>query len=72
MSIQFTPKTALEREAFLAGADSAKAEADLEEARLRRELLPIKTYPFAAPISHPDIIVERAMVPMRDGVALPT
>ncbi len=38
MGMQFTPKTALEREAFLAEADSAKAGADLEEARLRREL----------------------------------
>ena len=34
--------------------------------------MPIKAYSFTAPISHPEFIVERAMVPMRDGVSLRT
>ena len=72
MDIAFTPKTAAKRAAFLAAADAEQALADQDEARLRRELLPTKAYPFAAPITHPEIVVERAMVPMRDGVALRT
>lgn len=72
MSIQFTPKTTAERQAFLQQADAEKAEADREEQRLRRDWLPTLTYPFQEPISHPEIVVERAMVPMRDGVALRT
>jgi uncharacterized protein len=72
MTLQFTPKTAAEREAFLQQAEAAKAEADREEQRLRREWLPTLTYPFQEPISHPVIVAERAMVPMRDGVALRT
>ena len=70
MTLQFTPKTAAEREAFLQQADAAQAEADREEQRLRREWLPTLSYPFQEPISHPEIVVERVMVPMRDGVAL--
>ncbi|NDC35900.1 MAG: hypothetical protein EBZ51_11110, partial [Synechococcaceae bacterium WB9_2_112] len=66
MTIQFTPKTAAERQAFLQQADAAKAEADRGEQRLRREWLPSLSYPFQEPISHPEIVVERAMVPMRD------
>jgi uncharacterized protein len=72
MSLQFTPKTASERQAFLQQAEAAKAEADREEQRLRREVLPTLSYPFNEPISHPEIVVERVMVPMRDGAALRT
>ena len=72
MSIHFIPKTAAERQAFLQQAEAAKAEADREEQRLRRHWLPNLRYPFHEPISHPEIVVERAMVPMRDGVALRT
>jgi predicted acyl esterase len=72
MTLQFTPKTAAERQAFLQQADAAMAESDREEKRLRREWLPTLTYPFQEPISHPEIVVARAMVPMRDGVALRT
>ena len=72
MSIQFTPKSPAERLAFLQQADAEKAKADREEHRLRRELLPTLAYPFQEPISHPEIVVERVMVPMRDGVALRT
>lgn len=72
MTIHFTPKTAAERQAFLQQADAQQAEADQEEQRLRREWLPTLTYPFQEPISHPEIVVERAMVPMRDGVSLRT
>ncbi|MFM1811842.1 MAG: Cocaine esterase, partial [Cyanobacteriota bacterium] len=72
MTLQFTPKTAAERQAFLEQADAAKAEADRQEQRLRREWLPTLRYPFQEPISHPKIVVERVMVPMRDGVALRT
>ncbi len=56
MTLQFTPKTAAERQAFLQQADAAMAESDREEKRLRREWLPTLT-------------VARAMVPMRDGMA---
>jgi predicted acyl esterase len=72
MTIQFTPKTAAERQAFLQQADAEKAEADRDEQRLRREWLPSLSYPFLEPISHPELVVERVMVPMRDGVALRT
>jgi len=70
--LQFTPRTAAERAAFLEQAEAEAAEAALEEQRLRREWLPVREYPFAGPISHPEIVVERVMVPMRDGVALRT
>ena len=72
MTLQFTPKTPAEREADLQQAEATKAEVDREEQRLRREWLPTLSYPFQEPISHPEIVVERAMVPMRDGVALRT
>ena len=72
MTIHFTARATAERRAFLQQADAAKAEADREEQRLRRELLPRLRYPFQESITHPEIIVERAMVPMRDGVALRT
>jgi predicted acyl esterase len=72
VSLHFTPKTSVERQAFLQQAEVEKADADREEQRLRREWLPALSYPFQEPISHPEIVVERAMVPMRDGVALRT
>lgn len=72
MSIHFTPKTPTERQEFLQQADAAKTEDDREERRLRREWLPTLSYPFQEPISHSEIVVERSMVPMRDGVALRT
>ena len=72
MSLHFTPKTSAQRQAFLQQAEAEKADADREEQRLRREWLPTLSYPFQEPISHPEIVVERAMVPMRDGVALRT
>ena len=72
MTIGFTPKSSAERQAFLQRAEAEKAEADREEQRLRRELLPSLSYPFQELITHPEIVVERAMVPMRDGVALRT
>jgi hypothetical protein len=40
MTIQFIPKTAAERQAFLRQAEAEKLEADLEEQRLRREWYP--------------------------------
>jgi predicted acyl esterase len=72
MSIHFTPKSAAERQAFLQQADAEKAEADRDEQRLRREWLPSLSYPFLEAITHPELVVERVMVPMRDGVALRT
>lgn len=71
-SVRFTAKTAVERRAFLDQAEAEAVEAEQEEQRLRREWLPVREYPFAGPISHPEIVVERVMVPMRDGVALRT
>ena len=71
-TLQFVPKTPAERQAFLQHADAEAALAAVEEQRLRREWLPVREYPFAGPISHPDIVVETVMVPMRDGVSLRT
>jgi len=71
-SPQFKAKTATERVAFLQQADREAAQAELEEQRLRRVWLPGREYPFAGHISHPEIVVEQVMVPMRDGAALRT
>lgn len=70
--LQFVPRSAAEREAFLNQADAEAAQAEKEEQRLRREWLPVREYPFAGPISHPEIVVETVMVPMRDGACLRT
>jgi predicted acyl esterase len=70
VSLHFIPKTSVERHEFLQHGEAQKAEADREEQRLLREWLPTLTYPFQEPFSHPEIVLERAMVPMRDGVAL--
>ncbi|MBM5797029.1 MAG: CocE/NonD family hydrolase [Cyanobacteria bacterium K_Offshore_0m_m2_072] len=69
-TIQFVPKTPAERQALLQQADADAAVAAVEEQRLRREWLPVREYPFAGPISYPDIVVETVMVPMRDGACL--
>ncbi|MEB3276366.1 MAG: CocE/NonD family hydrolase [Cyanobacteriota bacterium] len=69
-TLQFVPRTPAERQAFLQQADAEAALAAVEEQRLRREWLPVREYPFAGPISHPEIVVEPVMVPMRDGACL--
>ena len=69
-TLQFVPKTPAERQAFLQQADAEAALAAVEEQRLRREWLPVREYPFAGAISHPEIVVEQVMVPMRDGACL--
>ena len=71
-TLQFVRKTPAERQAFLQQADTEAALAAVEEQRLRREWLPVREYPFAGPISHPEIVVETVMVPMRDGACLRT
>ncbi|MEB3200553.1 MAG: CocE/NonD family hydrolase [Synechococcaceae cyanobacterium] len=71
-TLQFIPRSAAERDAFLQQAEAEAREAAAEEQRLRREWLPVRSYPFTAAISHPVITVDRVMVPMRDGVALRT
>lgn len=69
---RFVPKTAQERREFIEQADAVAREAAAEDERLRREDLPFRQYPFEGPITHPEIVVERVMVPMRDCVALRT
>jgi len=71
-NFEFIPKTPEQRAAFLKNADEEKRLIDIDERRLRKEMLPTVEYPFETPVAHEDIVIERAMAPMRDGVALRT
>jgi putative CocE/NonD family hydrolase len=70
--LKFIPKTPEERSAFLRKAEQDKHQIDIEERRLRKEILPITNYPFETPVTHHEIVIDRVMAPMRDGVALRT
>ena len=69
---KFVPKSPVERAAFLRKADEEKRLIDDEERRLRKDMLPTVDYPFETAVTHEDIVIEREMAPMRDGVALRT
>ena len=71
-NLTFIPKTPGERLAFNKKADEEKRLIDIEELRLRKEVIPIVDYPFKTPVTHKDIVIERAVAPMRDGIGLRT
>lgn len=68
--IVFVPKSPQERAAFNAAADEAERIADAEEKKSRATVLPALVHPFEAPVTHPEIEIEQAAIPMRDGVRL--
>ena len=66
----FVPKSPRERAAFNAAADEQERLADAEEKESRSAVLPTLVHPFKSSVTHPEIEIERAAVPMRDGVKL--
>jgi predicted acyl esterase len=66
----FVPKSPLERAAFNAAADEKERIANAEEKESRSTVLPTLVHPFESPVTHPGIEIERAAIPMRDGVKL--
>ena len=66
----FVPKTPQERAAFNATADEQERIADAEEKESRSAVLPTLVHPFRSPVTHPEIVIERAAIPLRDGVNL--
>ena len=66
----FAPKSPQERAAFNAAADEKERIADAEEKESRSTVLPTLVHPFESPVTHPGIEIERAAIPMRDGVKL--
>lgn len=68
--IVFVPKSPQERAAFNAAADERERSADAEEKKSRSTVLPTLVHPFESPVTHPEIEIERATIPMRDGVKL--
>lgn len=68
----FISKTPEERQAFIRQADERKRLSDAEEHESRSTVLPTLEHPFESPVTHPEIVIEQVMVPMRDGVSLRT
>jgi len=66
----FTPKSPAERAAFNAAADEQERIADAAEQESRATILPTLAHPFESPVTHPEITIERAAIPLRDGVKL--
>ena len=66
----FVPKSPQERAAFNSTADEKERVADAEENESRSSVLPTLVHPFESPVTHQDIEIERAAIPMRDGVKL--
>jgi hypothetical protein len=69
-STVFVPKSPQERAAFNAAADEKERIANAEEKESRSTVLPTLVHPFESPVTHPGIEIERAAIPMRDGVKL--
>jgi putative CocE/NonD family hydrolase len=66
----FVPKSPQERAAFNTAADEKERIADAEEKESRATVLPTLGHPFESPVTHPEIGIDRAAIPMRDGVKL--
>jgi len=68
--VEFLPKSPQERAAFNEAADEEERIADAREKESRTTVLPTLVHPFESPVTHPEIEIERAFIPMRDGVKL--
>jgi predicted acyl esterase len=68
--IVFVPKSPQERAAFNSAADEKERVADAEENESRSTILPTLLHPFESPVTHSEIEITIAAIPMRDGVKL--
>ncbi len=70
-AIRFAPKSSLERLAFTLKANVALAGLAFDEI-FERWRLEDSELPLRSPVTHPELTIEKVMVPMRDGIRLRT